>query len=112
MPQKQSLFYLRVRKKHQHLFEKPEPAVEDPEWETYQHLKFSSADIRKLINDAGFRKTSTYGANVLPLGEKVFSIIYKIPALFIVYLYLELTLEKYFHSGALFYFIEATKDRE
>lgn len=109
MPQKNSLFYRRVRLKLRHLINGPVPAIGHPDWETYQHLIFSSQDIEKLITDAGFIIKNRFGANVLPLGEKIFSLLYKVPLLFSIYLQIEFLLEKLLPRFGSFYFVEAGK---
>jgi hypothetical protein len=74
-----------------------------------QHVKFSNKDIENIATTAGFIVIKRHGANVLPLGEKIFSRIYKIPVIFKFYIYIEFLLEKLFPKFASFYFIELTK---
>lgn len=113
MPQKNSIFYKHVQKVHKELLSKPEPLdTNDGVWHFMQHVKFSSKDIERIATEAGFAVIRRHGANVLPLGEKIFSKIYKIPALFTLYICAEFLLEKIFPRFASFYFIELTKKKE
>jgi ubiquinone/menaquinone biosynthesis C-methylase UbiE len=113
MPQKNSLFYWNVRRIHKETLKTPEPKNSNEDlWHFMQHLKFSHRDIENIAKNAGFTIIKRYGANVLPLGEALFSKIYKIPLLFKMYIYLEFILEKMFPKSASFYFIELTKKHD
>lgn len=110
MPQKNSIFYKHVKKIHKELLSKPEPAdTNNDVWHFMQHVKFSTRDIENIAKKAGFKVVRRSGANVLPLGEKIFSKIYKIPFLFRIYILIEFLLERLFPRFASFYFIELTK---
>ncbi len=110
MPQKNSLFYRHVQKVHKDILGTPEPLDTSSNlWHFMQHVKFSTRDIEKLMTDAGFKIINRYGANVLPPGEKIFSVLYKFPPVFRLYISLEFFLEKALSRFASFYFIELTK---
>jgi ubiquinone/menaquinone biosynthesis C-methylase UbiE len=113
MPQKNSLFYRHVKKVHKDILSQPEPEdTNDGMWHFMQHVKFSTKDIEKIATNAGFTVKKRYGANVLPLGEKIFSKIYKIPIIFKTYIIAEFLLEAIFPRFASFYFIELTKNKK
>jgi len=110
MPQKNSIFYRHVMKVQKDLLAQPEPTdTNDLLWHHMQHVKFSSNDIEKIATNAGFTVITRYGANVLPVGEKIFSKLYAIPFVFNIYVYAEFLLEKIFPRFASFYFIELQK---
>lgn len=110
MPQKNSMFYWNVKRIHKEYLMQPEPVDTTTNlWHFKQHVRFGSKDIEKIAIDAGFNIQKRFGANVLPLGEKVFSMVYKIPFLFRLYIYTEIIFEILFPKFASFYFIELTK---
>ena len=110
MPQKNSIFYKHVERLHKNYLAQPEPTDTTTNlWHFKQHVKFSAHDIENLATTAGFKILRRDGANVLPLGERVFSILYKVRPLLTIYIWKEFLLEKLFPKAASFYFIEVTK---
>lgn len=113
MPQKNSLFYKHVQKTHKDYLNQLEPEDTNADlWHFMQHVKFSYKDIENIAKKSGFKIIKRYGANVLPLGEKIFTKIYKVPLLFKMYVNIEFLLEKIFPRFASFYFIELTKTND
>lgn len=109
LPQKNSLFYQRVFRKHPHLRKVSELPLDDPDWETFQHLKFSTKDIKDLVTSSGLEIEKIGGVNILPLNQKMLTLAYKIPVLFYAYSIVEVCLEKLLPQYGSFYFVEVSK---
>lgn len=109
MPQKNSLFYYRVRAKHPRLRGVTDVPLDDPDWETLQHIKFTADDIIRLATISGLKLRHTYGANALPLPERVFQILYRSPMLLRLYSLIQTGCERILPRYCAFFFVELQK---
>ncbi len=112
MPNKNSIFYRKIARMTQDLVLKKSSGEELSygEWERIRHISFGSADIEKIVTDAGFRITKRHGANLIPLPTPIRKFLMtKMPALFYIWAILERNLSKLAPSSCSFYFVEIEK---
>ena len=109
MPQRRSLFYQRSIYKYKHLQGIKDLPLTDPDWELFQHFKFTSKDIRNLVTASGLKIVTVGGVNVLPLNQMMFKLLYSFPPFFYLYCVIESALERMLPFFGSFYFVELTK---
>ncbi len=67
MPNKNSLFYRKVRKNNLELMARDPKNMNYSEWEFWRHLQFSPEDIERLATGSGFKVLERDSVNLFPL---------------------------------------------
>lgn len=112
MPNKNSLFYKRIKLKSNDIFRSYNKGeiLSHTDWERVRHFSFSSIDIERIFTDAGFKITKRNGVNLIPLPTFIRKfLIEKVPLAFYLWVKIESRLCNIFSKYCSFYFLELTK---
>ncbi len=112
MPNKNSLFYKRVKSKTRDLYKAYTKGeiLKYSDWERVRHFSFSSKDIENIFLNAGFSIVRRNGVNLLPLPTPVRKLLIEnLPRCFHLWVKLETYLCAIIPKYCSFYFLELTK---
>ncbi len=110
MPNRDSLFYRKVRIKNKQLLNKDPQQMSQSEWEVWRHLQFAPKDIERLATSSGLVIKQRRGVNLLPLPYKLRKfLLARSPKVFRLFLFLQKRFSRLLPMYCSFYFLELKK---